>query len=231
VGVRPVHYYHLFAGSPLSAEITVEHFAALRRAGFDGQVRVGLVGPDRATGSMLGVVDGLWPDCAGVCAREREGFEQVTLTVLHEWARTADPATPVLYAHTKGCTSEENTGSSWGRHWRRSMTRHVVGRWRECVAALASGGYDAVGCHWLTPGEYPGAVTRPFFAGNFWWATAGYLAGLPPPGDGDRFGAEVWAGLGRPRVLDLNPGYPAPVVFGVTWDYDRRCWREAEPAP
>jgi hypothetical protein len=222
---RPVHYYHLFAGSVLSAGIAAEHFRALRQAGFDGEVRVGLVDPDGG-----GWPAGLWSG-AVVCARTESGFEQVTLSALHEWVQDADPATPVLYAHTKGCTSEENTGSSWGRHWRRSMTRHVVGRWRECVAALAGGGYDAVGCHWLTPGEYPGAVTRPFFAGNFWWATASYLAGLPPPGDGDRFGAEVWAGLGRPRVLDLNPGYPAPVVFGVTWDYDRRCWREAEPAP
>ena len=132
----------------------------------------------------------------------------MTLSALREYAISCRAEEAVLYAHTKGayCNSPLN------EHWRRSMTRNVVGRWPRCASLVASG-YDTAGCHWLTPErhheppEYP--VTTPMYGGNFWWARTGYLRRLPEPGTDYRHQAEEWVGLGSPRAFDLLPGWPS----------------------
>jgi hypothetical protein len=119
------------------------------------------------------------------------GFEQVTLRRLREWVTTAKPLTPVMYAHTKG---SYNLSPITATH-REFMTSGVVGRWREAVAALED--HDAAGCFWE-----PHAPS-PHFTGNFWWANAGYLAGLPEVPDTDRYAAELWMGQQVHSVYEL----------------------------
>lgn len=133
------------------------------------------------------------------------GWEQVTLRAVREYARTHDGA--VLYAHTKGA----HDTSDFRVRWRRSMCRRVVGNWRENLAMLDE--YDAVGCHWLTPGQYPSYVTTPFFGGNYWMARCDYLRTLPECSTESRFDAERWIGLGNPKVFDLLPGWPGEELF------------------
>ena len=96
------------------------------------------------------------------------------------------------------------------------MTRCVVSDWQGYVALLSD--FDAVGCHWLTRDGVPGFGQEflegtPFFGGNFWMARGYYLRTLPEPSTRSRFDAERWIGLGDPRVLDLNPGWPAASLF------------------
>lgn len=206
------HFYHLYCGLPWEG-IAREHVQALHDSGASWQVTVGLVGPASARHEAWS-----WfrREIADVTFTEAdEGWEQVTLRELHRWAIEASPGQPVLYAHAKGVTHRTDTPvpGLLGTVWRQSMTALLVGRWRACITALDS--YDAVGCHWSTPEAYPGYIEIPFFGGNFWWAESGFLAGLPPVLDGDRHEAETWIGRGRPRVLDLRPGWPDLAHFAA----------------
>ena len=203
----PVCYYHCWAGDKHHGsawrEPAEEFVTALLEAEFPGKVRVGISGGLAERMSTAPVFARLG-SAADICAAEPEGFEQVTIEAMHQWAKVADPATPVLYAHTKGAFN----ATSGNARWRRVMTEHVVGGWRECVAALAD--HEVAGCHWLTPEAYPEHISpgKPMFGGNFWWARAGYLAVLPPVETANRWGAEGWLGRGNPKALDLLAGWP-----------------------
>jgi len=206
------HFFHVYAHGTWVEPVT-EHIAAMAEAGFRSPVTVGLVGleedcyrvRERITALLrragLPPVDG-WVEA-------QVGYEQVTLAALHAWARGQGEYSAVLYAHSKGAYSE----NPFSGPWRRSMTRHVVGQWPRC-ANLVTSGYDAAGCHWLTPWrdhdpEVQHPVPAPFFGGNFWWARTGYLKRLPPPEHDFRHQAEEWVGQNEPRVFDLLPGWPS----------------------
>jgi hypothetical protein len=201
------NWHHLWVGDDRHGANwkppAVDHFAALNNAGFDGDVVVGLVGGHRQRQEAR---DWLHERCPswilGVVAEE--GFEMVTLNVMHQWAqrRDTDPKTPVLYTHGKGSFQS----SPYADRWRKSMIYHLVNGWRECVNSLHT--VDAVGCHYLTPETAPGKVDIPMFGGNFWWANAGFIAGLPPVGWSSRWEAEGWIGRGNPAVENLVEGWP-----------------------
>jgi hypothetical protein len=220
---RPAHFYHVWAGDAHHGSAWLEpfqeHFGAMRNAAFKGDVYAGIVGglPQRA--EVMKHLRGWWPESV-IAVQADEGFEQVTIEVMHQWAKAAPPDTPVYYAHTKGAFRD----TEMNRYWRREMDGHLIGGglavqgghdWRECVDLLKT--YDAVGLHWLTRREFPAHIGTSMFGGNFWWATAGYLAGLervrgtpefPPV---DRWGAEAWLGQDVPKVHDFKPGWP---VYG-----------------
>jgi hypothetical protein len=228
------------------SEPTMELAEALSESGFAGPVFLGLIGDPLWCASARGVFP-----AAQVAVEAEQGFEQVTLAKVREYAQTHDGA--VMYAHTKGAQDV----TDFRAKWRRSMTRLVINDWRanlahlegreceecggsgevfygepevevyvegtrecsECGGEGKAGGFDAVGCHWLTaeqfsswaPQEFPDGT--PFFGGNFWMARCDYLRGLPEPSTRSRFDAERWIGLGDPRVLDLRPGWPAASLF------------------
>lgn len=129
-----------------------------------------------------------------------------TMKLLRAWLK---PGWAVLYHHTKGVT---HPGQESYDQWRWRMEYACVQEWRRCVRDLGRG-YDAVGCHWLTPQKYPGMVTSPFFGGTFWWSRSEYLLqlpDLPEPTWENRFEAESWIGRRRPypTVMDYHPGWP-----------------------
>lgn len=218
--MTPVHFYHMHVGHGHVASrwkpVAEEHFARLVTAGFDGDVHVGRVGdPDKRIEAEEWLDDARegWIEAS----EADEGYEQVTLRAVHAFAQhyTTDPATPVLYCHTKGAYQD----TPFNRAWRRGMEDCLIGGdgaslWKAAVMALHT--HDLVGCHWLTHEEFPETVSegKPMFGGNMWWATAGYLASLPPVEGGDpargynRYKAEEWAGQNNPNVLDLKPGWP-----------------------
>lgn len=200
---RPVHYYHLWAGQigNVWEPVAEEHFASLKAAGFTGDVRVGIVGllPQRIR--VKGWLDYTWPGW-DLAAEADYGYEQVTLLALHTAAQEMPANTPVFYAHTKGTARV----SAHQDLWRRCMQEACVARWGLCVAKLAEG-YDVTGAHYLIPDGR--AVGVPMIAGNYWWATSGYIAGLPLLRHRDRYDAEAWIGLGDARVFDFVPaGWP-----------------------
>ena len=191
------HFYHVWVDGDWEGPATGNwkrpgdaHAEALRGSGLrPGVLTVGLTGsPARRAQARA------WFRAAGLSeagprfVEADAGWEDVTLRALRAWSATADPGTPVLYAHSKGAY---NISPVTADH-RSIMTEAVVGRWRTAVSALA-GGWDAAGCFW------DGSI----FTGNFWWATAGYLAGLPDVPCANRYEAENWVGLGRPRAYEM----------------------------
>ena len=188
---RPRHFYHVWAGGDYR-EAVAEHGAAMRAARLDAVPEVGIVGNASEITRAVAWLEVHLAGCRVVAASET-GFEHVTLTALRKAARESEPGTPFLYAHTKGAMSRSDRSTVW----RREMTDVCVGLWEDCAFALHT--VDAAGCRWM--GD------RRIFAGNFWWARAGYLARLPPP-RADRQGAEDWIGSGDLSIADLLPGLP-----------------------
>lgn len=203
------HWYHIFADGAWE-QPAAEHAAALRDAGFAAsRITAGLIGsgPRLAAARDWAIAELTDFGPLGFVTAET-GFEQVTLRAMQAWARGRfHGEAACLYAHTKGAYNPAPGSAAWRQH----MTRQVVTGWRDCVQLLGDG-HDAAGPSWMMSPWY----AAPFFAGNFWWARASYLARLPdvprnllnatPPGEsGDnRWDAEVWIGMGRPDVAILS---------------------------
>jgi hypothetical protein len=94
------------------------------------------------------------------------------------------------YIHTKGASNsrpdvplsiQKNI-----RRWRDIMSHYTIGEHRKCRYLLKTG-HDTVGSllRWNT------GCIAPYYAGNFWWATADYIRTLPEP-EGNRSSAEGW---------------------------------------
>jgi len=193
------HFYHAYADGSWH-EPLAEHCAA--SAALPGIVTLGIVGAP----ARRAEVRAAWTRPVA-CVETDSGFEFLTLAALHA-AAIESPGDLFLYAHTKGAYHPNPLNTAF----RRSMTSFLVRDWERCAELLSD--VDAVGCHWLTPAEYPDEVSSPFFGGNFWWARGEYIARLPPPGGNSRFAAEGWIGLGDPKVKDLRPGWPSWGLFG-----------------
>lgn len=187
------HFYHLYLdGDAAWQPIAEEYAAVIELASFPEPPCVGLVGKDRGKAKKWLAGKG-WP----VVTEAETGFEQVTLAMLQDELTTMPDDTPVLYTHAKGAWRN----ISLEDQWRRSMLWHLLVGWRNCVALLEIN--EVVGCHWQGT----------FFAGNFWWARAGYLRTLSPVGEAytetDRYRAETWLGEEHPlRVANLAEGFP-----------------------
>lgn len=198
------HFYHLYADGEWR-DATQEHIAALSAID-DNMINLYVLAigtPRRCDEALAYVCDNL-PTSVSHCETrsKADGWEQETLAWLRNDADTYNEYDhPYLYCHTKGAYNTAALNSNW----RLSMTRHTVGRWRECLQWLKL--VDTIGCHWLTPGQYE-QVDTPFYGGNFWWATANYIRRLPPITREDRWEAERWIGRGAPTTHDLYPGWP-----------------------
>ncbi len=213
MGMDLTSYYHVYAVNDWP-RIVHAHLDALEESGLGSQLSgffLGVVGRPAERRRVLHEVSARVP--VKVVAEADQGWEQVTLNAL--WRAPKAPRGAVLYAHTKGVS--KSPPSDLREAWRRSMTQAVVIGWRRCVDLLQD--HDLVGCHWLTPERWshvPNFGDKPYFAGNFWWATTDWLRGLPKPTGGSkgRWDAEPWVGSGPvPRVVDLAPGWPGPDTF------------------
>jgi GR25 family glycosyltransferase involved in LPS biosynthesis/glycosyltransferase involved in cell wall biosynthesis len=190
------HWYHIYAAAEWHDPVA-EHLAMLDEAGYAGPFHVGIVGaPNERAEALRELRRTRPPDSV---TEADEGWEQVTLDALHEYAMENPGA--VLYAHTKGAYKPTQVNIAW----RQSMSWHVVRHWRDCAVAITRG-FDAVGCHWLTPEEH--GFAKPIFGGTFWMASTDYVRRLPRCARNSRHDAEEWIGLCSPRVLDLHPGRP-----------------------
>lgn len=198
------HFYHAYAGGAWALPVR-EHAAAVAVSGLDKfPMTVGIVGPEQDRYVLRTLLPGLFPRADIDVVEADEGYEEVTLRPLQRWCQ-ANPTGAVMYAHDKGALDD----SEWNGIWRRSMTHHVVAGHLQCRNLLAEG-YDTVGCHWL-----PDMDNRPpFYAGNFWWARAGYINRLPYLKVIERHDCENWIGLADPKAYDLLPGFPDTSLCG-----------------
>jgi len=193
---RLAHFYHVFADGRWE-DAVLNHFGLLYTSGLMGElddVLVGVVGSAENRERVRRKVPG------DVVAQAESGWEQVTLTPLHEYAKVNDAN--ILYAHTKGASKSNRISE----RWRESMTHDTVTRWRECVDALEVS--DAAGSFWFLSDDPLHRDHNHFFAGNFWWATSTYVAGLPAVKVENRFQAEGWVGLNEPQVTVMRRGRP-----------------------
>jgi hypothetical protein len=203
----PRVFYHLWADGAWS-EPLIEHAAAMRQAGLDraaASVVVGVVGADANRVAARITASHLLARARVTFVEAETGWEQVTLAAVADAAAACDGEAAFLYCHSKGAMDDTPVNAAW----RRAMTGALVSGWRRCLDLLD--GAETVGCHWLTPEQWPACVSTPFWGGNFWWARASYLARLPPLANRHRHDAEAWVGSGEPRpaAADLSPGWPA----------------------
>jgi hypothetical protein len=202
-----IHFYHCWVDGDWE-EPLLEHQNALDDAGIPFAARYAvLVG---CGGCRVIPEAHYFSPASGwtVAHRQETGHEDVTINLVRQYA-IEHPDTRIFYAHDK---------ASWHRGpndihvaWRRRIQEYTVDRWQECVRALDD--HDTAGPHWLTYERYASVLpfspeaTTPFYAGNYWWANAAYLATLPecPPIHGD---TERWIGWGNPRAYSQDDRWP-----------------------
>ncbi len=178
-------------------DVYAEQLELLRSSGlFDrtSRIYVGIVGPEAYSFEVS-------EDKITVIYRSPDfcEYEFPTLRFLKTFCSTH--AGLVYYVHSKGVFRN----SAGTEDWRRYMQYFVIERYAECIQALAY--FDICGVNWQ---ELPWQ----HFSGNFWWATASYVAKLPdldqlPPvlegwDQQERHQCERWIGAGtdvRPASL------------------------------
>jgi hypothetical protein len=181
-------------------------------------------------GAMMPI---LWPLVASDPDRMRliqvhtdaSKFEYPTLARLKLDADQSTTDDQIGYAHLKGLS----TGSQQSTDWRQYLTHFTINCWRDNVQALSQG-YSTSGVNWSdTP--------WPHHSGNFWWATAAHVRGLPSVPDPDqvqhgtlskyltgivldpgnfRFEHEAWIGYSKPHYMELHA---SPGKLDHDWHY------------
>lgn len=207
-----VFYHCLFTGGsrPIDIEfacsLMAEQMASLKASGLESaakEIHIGINGPE----SDAEIARLFAPAKARIhCHGAGSTTEIPTLNLLRAWAQSHKDWL-VFNFHMKGVTHPPLDGT-----WRRGMQQALISNWK-MAAHDVQNGYDACGCHWLTPEKYPGIVAKPFFGGNYWWSKASYVAQLPPLPEAiweNRYEAETWIGSGvrRPRVKEYISGWP-----------------------
>jgi hypothetical protein len=197
------HFYHVYADGAWEAPVR-EHVHALTISGLLDALDVMFVGIVGSENNRARVRDAV---PAVVVAEADEGWEQVTLQKLHDYAHNHEAK--VFYAHTKGA----HQPGRFRDEWRAAMTYDTVTRWRECVDALDHLG--VAGPYWIKSQEPEHKNHGSFFGGNFWWARTNYVRALPPVGVEHRWEAEGWIGLAGPSVKIMREGFPVWGNFEV----------------
>lgn len=191
-----------------ATEVMMMQMQALKASGLETAASEIHIGVNGGPGDALTVSCFCSPKAQFHVHGPQARSEIPTQKVMEAWL-PGHPGWYVLYHHTKGITHPNHPAYD---AWRNRMGQECVMNWRRCLDDLRKGA-DAVGCHWLTPEKYPGAVSSPFFGGTFWWAKSDYLLQLPKLPEAtweNRYEAESWIGRRRPypKVVDYIPCWP-----------------------
>jgi len=200
--MKIAHFYHVYADGNWE-DIAQDHVRNLEYSGLLGELDdmfLGIVGSKANRDAVRRELPGV------VVAEADEGWEQLTLQALHDYAQ--ENQAKVFYAHTKGAWSSDPIAEPW----RVSMTHDTVTRWQECASMLNL--VEAVGPFWIESLMPEHRDHEHFFGGNFWWARSTYLAKLEPVKTEHRYQAEGWIGLGTPSIFNMRPGNP---TWGNFW--------------
>ena len=217
-------------------EVLTEQLSLLAKAKFPGTVHIGFLGDEYEDGFIYHVAHtlGLSIEVRHFGSNLQE-FEIPTQRWMQQKCASLDPETPVLYFHTKGVSNP-----SWiSTMWRWLMNAWCLTKWERMVQSLSMG-HNCAGVSW-SRGGFP----APYFPGNFWWTTAGFVNQLTPIDDyviqfvdcithcnphslGYRHAAEVWVN----SRLNANPcvfgPYDALLCDHAWWISGRSSvWRAA----
>ena len=212
--MKLVHYYHIYAINEWRRIVT-EHLDALERSGLGNasELRIGVVGSLDDAEEAIAMCTERFP--TKVIFKAVEGWEVDTIKQLYD-DLDDDPNTYILYTHTKGVLLNNDI-------WRRTMTKHLIYQWRDCVELLKT--HDATGCYWVTKENSPGLAIQSYFAGHFWWVRQDFLSKLSHPGKyyGSRYVIEQWFDEGNPNVAELKEGragqwFDAPTFLPNNWN-------------
>jgi predicted O-methyltransferase YrrM len=143
-----------------------------------------------------------------VCEYTDNEFEYTTLEHLQAYC-CANRSAKVLYYHTKGTSREFDYKID---SWRKCMEYFNIEKWNDSLEMLE----DSEVCGALYEEEYriffgdsrEDLVLKNYFSGNFWWARADYVSGLPnitriKSEGGDRTACELWLGMGSHRWTSI----------------------------
>lgn len=122
-------------------------------------------------------------------------YEFPTIRLIKEDAKKEQPFN-CFYIHSKGVANPAGT------HWRNYLNHYNITHWKKCQAKLKEG-YDIVGVKFM--GENHAHPQH--FSGNFWHTTSDYIRRLPEIDLLDtqnRYNAEFWSGMSRPKWFSLN---------------------------
>ena len=204
---------------PAAAEIIKDQMDRMAECGLTeaaSEIRIGINGGVESTAFAY-----LLPSKAQIFYHGLQCRNEIrTMLLIEERLKQLEGEAYCLYFHAKGASFPP--GDIVRGRWRDRMFDNVVMKWKRALADLDSG-FDAVGCHWLTPEQYRGLVGHPYFGGNYWIARASFLRTLPSLRETkevkthgidafeSRYIAESWIGLGakRPAIRDYHPGWPA----------------------
>lgn len=134
-------------------------------------------------------------------------YETFAMLEIERLAKTTDRH--ILYFHTKGVSAGPACQNK--TDWRRVMARYTISMWRENVAILNGGNYDAVGWNWHCHGEQ-------HFSGTFWIARADWIRKLPDfvayhhAKNLVRYSCEMWIG-----AHSYCRAYSRGVSGHITW--------------
>lgn len=217
--MKLVHFYHIYADGQWLKPFS-QHLNALQQSGLldalDGTFNVGIVGSEDSYRKVLEHFSEIKAPVK-VVTFETDGYEQVTLDAVSDYAKSVDEAY-ILYAHTKGAANPADG-------WRETMTHCNVGYWRSCVEALDSGCH-LVGCHWFNDTN----ANTFYFAGNFYWGKASALRLLPKCERTSRYSAETWINELRYLIPDytIKDLYARPLGNAIdtktTVPYIEKLW-------
>ena len=165
------------------------------------------------------------PENAHVEYNTNHELEADTLTSLWEFARV-NPEYKTLYLHTKGVTRVNTQYYQITKEWREYLEYFCVDKWRMCIDSLES--HDTCSVTLVNEAKFgnveAGFTTIPanFYAGNFWWANASYIATLDPMYmyiddiPWLRGKSELWIGTGNPKAKCLHKiDYNDPYTSGT----------------
>jgi hypothetical protein len=120
-------------------------------------------------------------------------YERPTLQAVHQRSVNLAQIAPlscIFYLHTKGVTRPNNINVT---HWSELMEYFIIEKWKDCVSVLRSTrGVDICGVNYRT-----NPVAH--FSGNFWCATARYIATLCPEIGPSYIEPELWINSGHGR--------------------------------
>lgn len=210
------HYYHIYADGVFWPEAAAEHIKALHEVDSEYRLVIGVVGEQSNRETAIDFLKNWLPVMPDEVHEFKDGWEQQTLELLRADVSSGVATEPILYTHTKAAVNKTTDSGPW----RTCMERNVVVAWQRALDAIQNGESDTVGAHWLTPKQWPGAITSPFYGGNYWWSSPSHIKRLPPFYYNDRWEAERWLGLVEPKKpIDVVPGNLWP-GFGCSTHWD-----------
>ena len=127
--------------------------------------------------------------------------EFFTLDLLKTFSDSVEKNHKILYLHTKGVTTPDN---SCIEDWRKYMTFFNINQYEKCLYSLNQ--YDSCGVDLVNDPTL-------HYSGNIWWANSSYIKELPtineikfpktPPILSIRHNAEFWIGMGNGNLNSL----------------------------